>query len=257
MSEATAVHKEEEAPQTLTTVEVDPDRKPYNFAATEFTITVNTYPQLKKPILTTHVVRRPTLEEEERKERMTPLLTKSAGKVGDNQAQQTEVDIVPGDRAIYNKILIRAFGYQAKAGEAPPKDGLGPQDLVEAKDPVTGEVVEIPLVDAIPEDHKSLVVNSLFPSQFEMHDSGEMQGFSFVGGQSWTVRQEIGGREQLEDGTLSPADFVLLYTFKEPTPNQMKSFRSKAFAVKSWNDRNGVQNEERRVVLSVMTGLFD
>jgi hypothetical protein len=242
-------------PQVRT--EIDPERKKYNLAATEFTITVNPYPQLARPIFTTHVVRRPTLDEEERKERMTPLLTKSAGRVDNVQAQQTEVDIVPGDRALYDKIVKRVFGYQAKAGQAPPKEGLLPTDLVEALDPKTEAVVEKPIVEVIPDDHKSLVVNSLFPSQFEMHDDGEMVGFSFVGGQEWTLRQDIGGKEQLDDGTFSPAEYVLLYRFKEPTATQMKAFRSKAFAVKSWADRQGVQNEERRVVLSVMVGLFD
>lgn len=237
--------------------EIDPDRKKYNLAATEFTITVNPYPQLKKPIFTTHVVRRPTLDEESRKERMTPLLTKSAGRVDNVQAQQTEVDIVPGDRALYNKIVKKVFGYQSKAGQAPYEDGLNPTDLVETRDPQTGDVVEKPIVEAIPDDHKSLVVNSLFPSQFEMHDDGEMVGFSLVGGQEWSLRQDIGGREQLDDGTLSPADYVLVYRFKEPSETQMKAFRSKAFAVKSWNDKHGIQNEERRVVLSVMVELFD
>ncbi len=246
-----------EVNETMTTMAIDPDRKKYNLAADEFTISVNPYPQLKKPIYTTHVVRRPTLDEETTKERMTPLLTKSAGRVDNVQAQQTEVDIVPGDRYLYNKIIKRVFGYQARAGQAPPEEGLAPTDKVEARDSDSGEVVEKAIVEAIPDDHKSLVVNSLFPSQFEMHDDSQITGFSFVGGQEWTLRQEIGGREQLDDGTLSPADYILLYKFKEPTASQMKSFRSKAFAVKSWADKHGIQNEERRVVLSVMIDLFD
>jgi hypothetical protein len=237
---------------------IDPDRKKYNLAADEFTKTVNPYPQLKKPIFTTHVVRRPTLDEEQRKERMTPLLTKSAGRVDNVQAQQTEVDIVPGDRMLYNKIVKRVFGYQQTAGQKPSEEGLAPTDMVDYRDPDSHEIVQKPIVDVIPDDHKSLVINGLFPSQFEMYDDDEdIQGFSFVGGQEWTLRQDIGGREQLDDGTLAPAEYVLLYTFREPTAVQMTGFRSKAFAVKSWLDRNGIQNEERRVILSVMVELFD
>src|SRR5688572_17592288 len=90
---------EETSAESFASKPLDPNRKKYNLAATSFTINVNPYPHLKKrKVITTHQVRRPTIEEEERKERMTPLITKAVGKVGDSQAQQTNVDIVPGDR---------------------------------------------------------------------------------------------------------------------------------------------------------------
>lgn len=249
---------DETAQEVVVSKPLDPNRKLYNFAETEFDKTVNPYPQLKKPILTRHIVRRPTLDEESRKERMTPMLTKSAGRVNDIQAQQTEVDITPGDRFLYNAIVKRVFGYQQKAGQAPPTEGLAPTDLVETRDDSTGEIIEKPIVEIIPDDHKSLVVNGLFPSQFDIYDDEvQLEGFSLVGGQQWELRQDIGGREQLDDGTISPAEYVLLYKFREPSAAQMKSFRSRAFATKSWSDKDGRQNEERRVILSVMAELFD
>lgn len=238
---------------------LDPNRAKYNLAATEFRMIVNPYPQLKKKILTTHLVRRPTIEEEERKERMTPLLTKSAGKVGDAQASQTNVDIVPGDKFLYDKIILKVWGY-ALPGVKEPEEGLDPRMMVQVKDKDTGERVEKPLVEVIPDDHKSLVVNSLFPSNpsnFEVVENDEIVGFSLVGGQEWTVRQTIGGQEQLDDGTFSDPDFVVEYSFNEPSADDMKAFRTKAFAVKTWNDKKGISNEERRIILPVVTGLFD
>lgn len=239
---------------------LDPNRQKYNLAATEFTINVNPYPQLKgKKIITTHLVRRPTIEEEERKERMTPLLTKSAGKVGDAQAQQTQVDIVPGDRYLYGRIVKKVWGYSSP-GITETEEGLDPQTVVQVRDPETRELTDKPLVDAIPDDHKSLVVNSLFPSNpsnFEVVENDAVVGFSLVGGQEWTVRQLLGGQEQLDDGTFSEPDYVIDYVFHEPSANDMKAFRSRAFAVKTWNDKNGVSNEERRIVLPVVIELFD
>lgn len=237
---------------------LDPNRAKYNLAATEFTIKVNPYPHLKKKVITTHLVRRPKIEEEERKERMTPLITKSAGKVGDAQAQQTQVDLVPGDRYLYERIIQKVWGYSAP-GVTETEEGLDPQTIVRVRDD-NGDMVEKPLVEAIPDDHKSLVVNSLFPSNpssFEVVENSEISGFSLVGGQEWTVRQLIGGQEQLDDGTFSAPDYVIEYLFHEPSANDMKSFRTKAFAVKTWNDKNGVQNEERRIILPVVTELFD
>jgi hypothetical protein len=264
-----AVLKEEEAFETDSVEEqsteffvleaLDPNRTPYNIAEDEFNVNVNPYPQLKrKKIITTHVVRRPTIEEEERKERMTPLLTKSAGKVGDVQASQTNVDIIPGDRYLYNKVIRSISGYSLPGID--PTKTLDPHTKVQVRDPETGENVEKELVDVIPDDHKSLVVNSIFPSNpnnFEVVENDEVVGFSLVGGQEWTIRQFIGGREQQEDGTFSAPDFVVDYVFNEPSANDMKGFRTKAFAVKTWRDKDGIENEERRIILPVLIGLFD
>ncbi len=240
---------------------LDPNRAKYNLAATEFRMIVNPYPQLKRKILTTHLVRRPTIEEEERKERMTPLITKSVGKVGDAQASQTNVDIVPGDKFLYDKIILKVWGYTVPGTKGPsPEDGLDPFMLIDVEDPHTKETVQKPLVSIIPDDHKSLVVNSLFPSNpanFEVVENDEIVGFSLIGGQQWTVRQTIGGQEQLDDGTFSPPEFIIEYTFNEPSADDMRAFRTKAFAVKTWNDKKGVSNEERRIILPVLTGLFD
>lgn len=251
---------DEQSVESRVSKPLDPNREKYNLAATEFTIKVNPYPQLKKKkIITTHLVRRPTAEEEERKERMTPLVTKSAGKIGDAQAQQTNVDIVPGDRYLYDKIIKRVWGYNVP-GVQEDESGIDPFTKVKVKDRATGELVEKTLVEAIPDDHKSLVVNSLFPSNpnnFEVVDNDEVVGYSLVGGQEWTLRQFIGGMEQQEDGTFSEPDYIIEYIFNEPSGEDMKSFRTKGFAVKTWSDKTGVQNEERRIILPVITSLFD
>ncbi len=239
---------------------LDPVRKKFNVAVTDFTIKVNPYPTLKKKNLTTtHVVRRPTPQEEERKERMTPLISKSAGKVGESQAQQTVVDIVPGDRYLYREIIKRVHGYRIP-GVTDDGSGLDPQTKVKVRDPETKEEVEKLLLDLIPDDHKSIVVNSIFstePNRFEIVDSDEVAGYSLVGGQQWTLRQSVGGLEQQDDGTFSEPEYIIEYVFNEPSANDMKTFRTKGFAVKTWNDKNGLSNEERRIILPVVTGLFD
>jgi hypothetical protein len=251
----------EQPAESFVSKPLDPNRQKFNLAQTEFTINVDPYPQLKKKNkkITQHLVRRPTFEEEERKERMTPLLTRAVGKVGDIQAQQTQVDISPGDNYLYGRIVKKIAGYGGIKTEDP--DGWAdPQTIVTVRDPDTGEMVDKPLVEAVPEDHKSLVVNSLFPSNpnsFEIVDNDEVVEYSISGGQQWTIRQFIGGREQLEDGTFSEPDYTLEYTFYEPSANDLKAFRTKAFAIKNWNDKNGAQNEERRIILPVLTGLFD
>ena len=251
---------EETSTESRVSKPLNPDRPKYNLAATEFTVKVDAYPQLKKnKVYTTHLVRRPTIEEEERKERMTPLLTMSAGKVGEQQAQQTNVDIVPGDRYLYNQIIKKVWGYNAP-GVPQSEEGTDPQTVVQVRDPETREIVEKPLVEAIPDDHKSLVVNSLFPSNpnsFEIVENSELTGFSLVGGQEWTLRQTIGGQEQQDDGTFSEPDFIVEYVFNEPTASDMKAFRTKGFAVKTWSDKNGRQNEERRIILPAIVSLFD
>lgn len=238
---------------------LDPNRQKYNLAATQFTINVDPYPNLKKKVITKHLVRRPTNEEEEQKERMTPLITKSAGKVGDANAQQSNVDLGPGDRFLYNRILLRVWGY-AVPGVEEGEEGLDPKTTVQVRDAESGDLVDKTLIEAIPDDHKSLVVNSLFPANpinFEVLENEEITGFSLVGGQEWTVRQTIGGMEQLDDGTFSEPDYVIEYVFREPSADDMKSFRTRAFAVKNWSDKKGVSNEERRIILPVVTALFD
>lgn len=237
---------------------IDPNRTPYNIAAEEFTISVNPYPQLKKKIITKHVVRRPTADEEDRRERMIPMITTEAGKVGDVEANTTELDFVPGDRALYDKIVKRVFGYDRGDGKPAPEDGLDPRELIQARNS-DGELEEMPVISALPDSHKSLVVNGMFPSVFDIHETetGEMESFSLGAAREWTLRQDIGGREKLEDGTTSPPDFVVLYTFREPTAAELKKFRSSAFAAKSWRDRDGYTHERRTVVLRVIAELFD
>jgi hypothetical protein len=115
----------------------------------------------------------------------------------------------------------------------------------------------MPLVDAIPQDHKSLVVNGMYPSFFDVYKEAELESFSLIGGSEWTLKQDIGGREMRDDGTLSPADFTILYTFREPSQAEMRKFRSSGFATKNWTDKDGVQNEERRLILRVICELFD
>jgi hypothetical protein len=232
------------------------EQKTFDLAATEFTITVNPYPQLKKPILTTHVLGRPTFDDEDRRERMMPVITKEAGKVENSSASQTELDEVPANVALYNKIIKKMLGYEKVAGEGAPAEGLAPEDIVQGRN-ADGEPTEMKAIDAIPDSHKSLAINGIFQSsRFEVEEK-ELQAFSLGAGREWVLIQSIGGKTKQEDGTLSPADYTIKYTFQEPSAAHLKKFRTLAFAAVSWKDANGFMRDRRTVVLSVINELFN
>ena len=233
----------------------DEEIQPYNLAATEYSVVVNPYPQLKTPIFTTHVVRRPTFEEEERRERMMPLVTKEAGKVEGETASQTEIDPIPADSALYDKTIKRIYGYTFTKGEKPAEDGLDPHSLVTSPNG-HGELKEMKVYEAIPASHKSLVMQGLYPSVFEIQEV-EVDAFVLGAAREWTIVQEMGGRQKLEDGTLSKPDYVIKYTFREPTAEELRKFRSSAFSAMNWRDKDGNQRERRTLVLKVVSDLFD
>lgn len=237
-------------------METNNEQKLFDLSVTEFTVNVNPYPQLKNPIITTHKLRRPTFAEEDTRERMMPVITKEAGKVENSNASQTELDDVPANVGLYNKIVQRVYGYEKVAGEGAPADGVAPDELVQGRNE-EGETVEMKAVDAIPDSHKSLAISGIFQSAgFEVEEA-ELKAFSLGAGREWNLVQSIGGKHIREDGTLSPADYTVKYVFKEPSAAHLKKFRTLAFAAKSWRDKEGVMKDRRTIVLSVVCELFD
>jgi hypothetical protein len=187
---------------------------------------------------------------------MMPIITKEAGKVDNASASQTELDEVPANVALYNKIIKTIFGYEKVAGEGAPEAGLTPDEIVQGQD-ADGNAKEMKAVDAIPDSHKSLAVNGIFQSGgFEVEEA-ELKAFSLGAGREWNLTQSIGGKHKQEDGTLSPADYTIKYTFKEPSAAHLKEFRTKAFAAVSWRDASGIMKDRRTVVLSVVCELFN
>lgn len=229
--------------------EINEDREPFTLDSDEFTLTVNPYPQLKKKIETKHVVRRPTFEEEVIRERATPIVVQEAGQVEGMQGSTTTLEDERANVTLYNKIIRRIYGYPRNFGEAPPTEGLDPQEMVTLKG---GEQKKA--VDAVPAQHKSIVVNGMYPYFMEMkEDDVEINAF---GGQEWTLKHEIGGREKLEDGTVSSAEYTILWTFEEPTAADWKKFRG-AFPSVTFTDRMGRRKEQRTSNLKIMAEMFD
>lgn len=244
---------DEETVGTFVSEELDPNREKFILDADEFTLTVNPYPQLKNPVITKHTVGRPTFEQEVVRERATPIVVAEAGKVNGEQGSSTFLEDERANVNLYNKIVTRVFGYPRNFGEAAPEDGLDPQEEVT----INRRGDRKKAVDSIPERHKSLVINGMYPYFMEMHEVDEDAQVNPFGGNEWTLKHEIGGKEELEDGTLSPPEFTLLWTFEEPTTADWKKFRGAFPSVQFTDRKTGRRREQRTSNLKIMAEIFD
>lgn len=209
------------------------------------------YTSLEKSPSATHVMRKPTFEEEESRERKMPLITKDLGKVEGNNASSMTIDDEPANVALYDKIALTVAGYALKSGEKPTDEPI----------PVTQEI-ETPkgmqtVLSLIPASHKSTAINGMFPSTFEVDLQDQEFSFALGGGREWSVKQEIGGKTKREDGTLSPPNFTVYYTFREPTEAERKKYRTRAIAAVNVQEKEGGISERRSTNLKVMRELFD
>lgn len=215
------------------------------------TVRLNIFPTLEKAHYVTHVLRRPTFEEEETRERMMPLITTDAGKVDGADASSMSIDNEPANKTLYDKIIQRVVGYSLVPGEKPSEEGVSPDETVQLID---GGISNVR--DLIPLSHKSTAIEGMFPSTFDLDVSDEEFTFALGGGREWVLRQEIGGKQKQEDGTLSPPQYVVKYTFREPTEAERKKFRSSAINAVTLRTKNGVK-ERRSTNLRVLRDLFD
>jgi len=242
---------------TNTTEEVKPETptktKAYPMDMNPIEVRINIYPNLEKAHYTVHKLRKPTFEEEEERERKMPLITTDAGKVEGSEASSMTIDDEPANTALYDKIALSVSGYALKRGEKPSGDAISLDDEVE-----TGNGSQT-VRQLIPVSHKNTAINGMFPSKFEV-DVPEDEEFSFAlgGGREWRVRQDIGGGEKREDGTLAPPNFQVYYTFREPSELERKKFRTRAIAALTLrNPKTGVITERRSTNLKVLRELFD
>jgi len=227
------------------------DSKSYEMDKNPIVVTVNTVPSLEKPHYTKHVVRKPSFLEEEARERDTPLITEDAGKVDGKNASTMNMDDEPANIALYDKIILSLSGYALEAGGQPEEDILPERT-------VTFKGKDVAVRDLIPASHKNTVIRGMFPSDFSVDVDNQDFVFALGGGREWRIKQEIGGKVQQDDGTLSDPDFTVYYTFREPTEIERKNYRSKAMnAVNMSDPKTGKMLERRSTNLRVMRDLFD
>ncbi len=235
------------------TEETKPTNKAYPMDMNPIEVKVNIYPTLEKAHYTTHTFRKPTFEEEEARERTMPLITSDAGKVEGADASSMTIDDEPANVALYDKIIQSVSGYALQKGEKPSKEALSMDTMIETPDGAKS------IKELIPVSHKSTAISGMFTSKFDI-DVPETEEFSFTlgGGREWRIKHEIGGGEKREDGTLSPADFTLYHTLREPTEMERKKFRTRAVAALTLrNPKTGQVTERRSTNLKVMKELYD
>ncbi len=234
--------------------------KPYTLDVTQFEVDLNLAPSGAKPYIVTHILRRPTFEEEEQKERETPLITTDAGKVDGADASSISLDDEPANIRLYNKILLRVKGYPVfvtdESGnvkmQPAPAEGLAADELTLKADGTTEQVVNL-----IPPGHKSTAVSGALPySLFEVEVDEDNFMFALGGGREWVIRQEIGGGFKLSDGTNAPPKNVIKYRFREPTEAERRKFRSQAINSVTLRTKDGIK-DRRSTNLRVLRDLFD
>lgn len=213
-----------------------------------------TLPSLKNATFE-HVLRKPTFEEEEARERATPLVTLDKGKidVADGEkadASSMTLDTEPANVKLYDKIIQTVKGYGVP--------GFDKGADVPATTPITtADGEEYTVRDLIPSNHKATVIDVMFPSfSFEVEVEDEEFTFALGAGREWTLKQEIGGRTKQEDGSLSDPDHVIRYIFREPTEAERKKFRSSAIIALTLRTKDGIR-EQRTSNLRVISELFD
>jgi len=228
------------------------EEEPYDMSQDPIEVRININPGAKTPFYVTHFLRRPSFTEEEDRERMMPLIITDAGKVDGQDATSMSLDDEPGNVKLYNKILVKVEGYPLEKGKPPAPEGNLPTDLVKTEGGEEKDVLSL-----IPIQHKNTVINGMYPSNFEL-DQDEDVEFSFAlgSGREWTVKQEIGGGQKREDGSQAPPQFVVRYTFREPTEAERRRFRSGAISSLSLRGKDGVK-DRRSTNLGVVAKLFD
>lgn len=227
------------------------DSKDYPMDMNPIKVQINAVPSLENPSYVTHTMRKPSFVEEEARERNMPLLTSDAGKIDGSEASSMTIDDEPANKEMYDKLVISVSGYALKPGDKASEE-VSPDTLIDTKNG------QAKVRDLIPSSHKSTVINGMFPSSFEVDVDDQEYVFALGGGREWRIKQELGGKAKRDDGTLSPPDYTIFYTFREPTELERKKFRTKAVsAVTLRNPKTNAITERRSTNLGVMRELFD
>lgn len=199
-----------------------------------------------------HVLRKPTFDEEEARERKMPLITSEAGKFDGEDASKMSIDDEPANVYLYDKTIQSIRGYAIMQGGKAHDGDINPDMEIDTAD---GKQTVRSL---IPAGHKNTAINGMFPSRFEVEVDEDEFTFALGGGREWRIRQEVGGRIKQEDGQLSPPDYTIVYTFREPTEKERKTFRTSAIIALNLRDpKTNTIRERRSTNLRVIKDLFN
>lgn len=226
------------------------DTSAFEFNANPIKVSFTVFPNTKRAFQVTHVLSKPTFEQEEARERAMPLISSDMGKVEGADASSMSLDDEPANVKLYDKIAQRVIGYPLQRGETPAEDGVEPNAVIATPE---GEKT---VLEMIPTGHKSAAINGMFPSNFELDEDDDNFAFALGGGREWEIVQKIGGQIKQSDGTFSSPQFVIKYIFKEPMEGQRKKFRSSAINALTLKTRDGAK-ERRSANLRVISELFD
>lgn len=209
-------------------------------------VKININPKRGKEYYATHVFKRPTFEDEELRERTSPIITEESGKVDGQTATKQTVDDERANLKFYDKLITTVAGYTIKGSKEP----------IDAR----AEIDEKLVLDLIPSNHKLTAVSGLYRSTMEV-DLGEEddEEFSFDLGASreWRVVQKIGGQYMLEDATMAPPDYVVTYVLREPSEAERAKYRAKAMGSSTYTKKGGGRVSRASTNLKVVTDLFD
>jgi hypothetical protein len=231
----------------------------YQMDVSQYEVPLNLSPSLSKPYIVIHTLRRPTFEEEEARERATPLVTTDAGKIDGADASSISIDDEPANIKLYDKIVLNVKGYPVYERDTdgnirlgkPSEQGVSPEQLL-----LSADGTEEQAINLIPPGHKSIAVAGIYNSNYEVDVDQDNFMFALGGGREWVIRQEIGGGRKLQDGSPSDPQFVVRYTFREPTEAERRKFRSQAINSVTLRTKDGIK-DRRSTNLRVLRDLFD
>lgn len=216
------------------------------------TVRLNVHPQPGKEKIVEHIFQQPTFDDEETKERMTPVIRKEGAKIEGTNAIIETVEDEAANLKFYNKLIKSVKGYKVKGST---------EEIAVTEEIGDGKTV----LDLIPSNHKITAILGMKASTFEV-DLGdedaefefELDGTSGSAGREWRIVQKIGGQYKREDGSMQPPDYEVAYVLREPTEKERANYKTKALNSQRWYSKkdNGMV-ERTSVNLKTLAELFD
>lgn len=214
-------------------------------------------PKTGKEQIAEHLLRMPTFEEDEQKERETTITRKQGAKIENTRAVVEESEDKKANVNLYNKIAKSVKGYDIEGIDSSKTEDTA----------VTLKSEEKTILDLIPDDHKVLAVNGMVRSTLEVEiPEDEGTDFSFKlgsnsissAGKEWKIIQKIGGQFKREDGTLQPPDYEVSYLLKQPLETQKRKYDKDSLSEQTWYSvQDGGMVEKMSTKLKTLTDLFD
>jgi hypothetical protein len=175
-------------------------KKPiFEFNADEYAITINVTPTADEPFYTTHIVRKPTFDELQKREEKLVHEYREVAK----REEEVDINDEAANAYLYDQIIRAVEHY----------------DLGDGADPAERREVGEDLRALIPVAHKAAVVKGLYFGTARIETDPAMKGFRLGGVRELRVRQEIGPREQV-----APVVHVL----REPGESERAKYRNQS-----------------------------